>query len=429
MKRKILSLFVAMCVALSSMTGFAFAADSVSYETAMSGTQNYLVKSLGGNPQYGDEWKIIGLARSGADVSASLYTTYYNNLVKTVKACDGVLDSRKYTEYSRVILAVTAIGKDPTNVGGYNLLEKLADFEQVRWQGINGSIFALIALDSKEYAIPSVKGVKVQTTRDLLIEDILDQQLSDGGFALSGTAADPDITGMAVQALSGYMNKSNVKAAVDKALDCLSNLQKADGTYSSWGTKNSESICQVIVALTSAGIDPTKDQRFIRNGNSTIDGLLSFYETGGGFRHVNTAADGYQPVVNSMASEQGYYALTAYDRLVKGKSSLYDMTDGAVVTKKPGKVTISSLKSTSTKKMTVKWKKVSTAEGYQVVYSTSSKFTSKKTITVSKSTLSRTVKSLKKVKTYYVKVRAYRKDVKGNKVYGTYSTVKKVKVK
>lgn len=357
------------------------------------------------------------------------YTTYYNNLVKTVKACDGVLDSRKYTEYSRVILAVTAIGKDPTNVGGYNLLEKLADFEQVRWQGINGSIFALIALDSKEYAIPSVKGVKVQTTRDLLIEDILDQQLSDGGFALSGTAADPDITGMAVQALSGYMNKSNVKAAVDKALDCLSNLQKADGTYSSWGTKNSESICQVIVALTSAGIDPTKDQRFIRNGNSTIDGLLSFYVTGGGFRHVNTAADGYQPVVNSMASEQGYYALTAYDRLVKGKSSLYDMTDGAVVTKKPGKVTISSLKSTSTKKMTVKWKKVSTAEGYQVVYSTSSKFTSKKTITVSKSTLSRTVKSLKKGKTYYVKVRAYRKDVKGNKVYGTYSTVKKVKVK
>lgn len=130
-----------------------------------------------------------------------------------------------------------------------------------------------------------------------------------------------------------------------------------------------------------------------------------------------------------MASEQGYYALTAYDRLVKGKSSLYDMTDGAVVTKKPGKVTISSLKSTSTKKMTVKWKKVSTAEGYQVVYSTSSKFTSKKTITVSKSTLSRTVKSLKKGKTYYVKVRAYRKDVKGNKVYGTYSTVKKVKVK
>lgn len=430
MKRRVLALLTALCVILSSFTGLSFAADgSASYQTAMEKTQKYLVKSLNGNPQFGDEWKILGLARSEAQVSDALYDTYYDNLVKTVKECKGVLDKRKYTEYSRVILAVTAIGKNPKNVGGYNLLEKLADFEQVKWQGINGSIFALLALDSKAYEIPSVKGVKVQTTRDLLIEDILSQEIEGGGFALSGSAPDADITAMALQALSGYMNRKDVKAAVDRGLTVLSDMQKADGTYESWGTKNSESISQVIVALCSLSINPTKDDRFIRNDNDTIKSLLSFYDAGGGFRHVNTQTAGYKPEVNSMASEQAYYALTAYDRLEKGKPCLYDMTDGIVTVKKPSKVTIKSLKPAGNGKITVKWKKVSGAEGYQVTYGIGSKFTQKRSVQVSKSSLSRTVKSLKKGKTYYVKVRAYKKDVKGNKVYGNYSAVKKVKVK
>ncbi len=83
-------------------------------------------------------------------------------------------------------LAVTAIGKDPRNVGGYNLLKKLADFENVKWQGINGPIWALIALDSDMYKIPTVKSVEVQTTRDLLIKEILDQEIEGGGFSLDG---------------------------------------------------------------------------------------------------------------------------------------------------------------------------------------------------------------------------------------------------
>jgi len=430
MKRRILALITALCVVLSSFTGLSFGADgSVSYETAMEKTQKYLVKSLGGNPQFGDEWKILGLARSGAQVSDALYSTYYDNLVKAVKACDGVLSKRKYTEYSRTILAVTAIGKNPKNVGGYNLLEKLADFEQVKWQGINGSIFALIALDSKAYEIPKVKGVKVQTTRDLLIQDILSQEIEGGGFALSGSVPDADITAMALQALSGYMNRKDVKAAVERGLSVLSDMQKADGTYDSWGTKNSESISQVIVALCSLSLNPAKDERFIRNDKSTIDGLLSFYDAGGGFRHVNEAVEGYKPEVNSMASEQAYYALTAYDRFVKGKPSLYDMTDGVTTVKKPAKVTIKSLKPAGSGKITVKWKKVSGAEGYQITYGIGSKFSQKKSVQAAGSSLSKTVKGLKKGKTYYVKVRAYKKDVKGNKVYGDYSAVKKVKVK
>ena len=76
--------------------------------------------------------------------------------------------------------------------------------------------------------------------------------------------------------------------------------------------------------------------------------------------------------------------------------------------------------------MVVKWKKTATAKGYQVQYSTSRKFKSKKTKTTGKTSL--TIKNLKKKKTYYVRVRAY-KTVNGKKSYGKWSSVKKIKIK
>lgn len=431
MKRKLLTLFVAFCLLLSQMTGLAFAADSdTPYNEALEKTKTYITKQLNENgATYGTEWMILGLARSGADLNDKLFSDYYNDVVKTVKECKGVLHNRKYTEYSRTILGLSAIGKDPSNVGGYNLLEKLADFDKVTWQGINGTIWALIALDCKNYEIPKVKGVKVQTTREKLIEEILRQQLADGGFALSGEKADVDITAMALQALVPYTSRSEVKKAVDRAVQCLSDMQRDNGTYDSWGTENAESIVQVIVAMSALGIDSGKDERFVKNGNSAIDGLMTFYDPQGGFRHVNTASGSYQPVINGMATEQGFYGLVAYDRFVSRKNSLYDMTDGEKPLAKPAKATISSLKSSKAKTFVVKWKKVKNVDGYQIVYSTGSKFTAARSASASKSALSKTVKSLKSGKTYYVKVRAYRTDARGNKIYGSYSTPKKVKVK
>jgi hypothetical protein len=95
----------------------------------------------------------------------------------------------------------------------------------------------------------------------------------------------------------------------------------------------------------------------------------------------------------------------------------------------PKKATLSSVKSTKTKTVKVTWKKDSQATGYQIVYSTNSKFKSAKTVNVTKnSTTSKTISKLTKGKTYYVKVRSY-KTVNGKKVYGAYSTVKKVKCK
>ena len=268
----------------------------------------------------GGEWMVIGLARSGRLVPAG----YYDNVVEYVKAkadANERLHPAKVTDNARVILALTAIGKDVTNVGGHNLLKGLDNMAYVQTQGINGPIFTLIALDSHNYPTSG------DVTREKLIQAILDAQLPGGGWNLSGNDADPDMAAMAIQSLAPYYKTNEtVKAAVDKALEALSALQRNDGGFDSWGTVNSEACAQVIVALTALGIDPTADSRFVKNGLTVLDALAGFYVTGGGFRHT---AGGER---NGMATEQGYYALAAYYRFVNAQTRLYDMSDVTIQT-------------------------------------------------------------------------------------------------
>ena len=288
-------------------------ADSV-YKT----TGDYLAK-LGtpGVGSIGGEWMALGLARSGRTVPEG----YYDAVVKYVKDnidSNGRLDKNKATENARIILALTAIGKDVTNVGGHDLLAGLNEMSYLSKQGINGAIFTLIALDSHSYTPAG------DVTRDKLVQVILDAQISnDGGWSLDGKNADVDMTAMAIQALAAYYkSNSSAKKAVDKGLSWLSSVQQNDGGFTSWGAANSESCAQVIVALTALGIDPAKDSRFIKNGVSVLDALCSFAVNGGGFKHLATETS-----ANGMATEQGFYALVAYYRLLNGQSSLYDMTD------------------------------------------------------------------------------------------------------
>ena len=288
-------------------------ADSI-YKT----TGDYLAK-LGtpGVGSIGGEWMALGLARSGRTVPEG----YYDAVVKYVKDnidSNGRLDKNKATENARIILALTAIGKDVTNVDGHDLLAGLNEMSYLSKQGINGAIFTLIALDSHSYTPAG------DVTRDKLVQAILDAQISgDGGWSLDGKNADVDMTAMAIQALAAYYkSNSSAKKAVDKGLSWLSSVQQNDGGFTSWGAANSESCAQVIVALTALGIDPTKDSRFIKNGVSVLDALCSFAVNGGGFKHLATETS-----ANGMATEQGFYALVAYYRLLNGQTSLYDMTD------------------------------------------------------------------------------------------------------
>lgn len=278
----------------------------------------------------GGEWVALGQARSGSirDTLAEQYAQAAYQYVK--KKGSSTMSDSKSTENSRMILALTSIGKDPSDVAGYDLLEPLADLDYVKSQGINGPIFALIALDSHNYDIPKAVAGKTQTTREALIDAILAAQLSDGGWNVNGNGADADMTAMAIQALAPYYSSNaKVKSAIDDALNRLSQMQEANGGYTSWGTANAESVAQVIVALTSLGIDPASDGRFIKNGYSTLDALATFYNDKGGFKHSQSDTTSS----NGLATEQAYYALASWYRLKAGKTSLYDMSDVTTMSK------------------------------------------------------------------------------------------------
>ena len=291
------------------------------------GYSEYLNKALANikktvpTPQVGSvsgEWAVLGLARGNANVTNSYYDSYYDRVVAYVKAnikSGEKLDNTKSTEHSRIILALTAIGEDPTSVGGHNLLTALNDLDYVKKQGSNGPIWALLAVDSGNYEYAK---------REQLIEAILADRVGNG-WSLDGGTADTDMTAMALQALAPYNDEEHleVKSAIEAALTLLSGMQQNDGGFASFGTANSESAAQVVVALSALGLDANTDSSFVKNGHSVLENLLSYAQEDGSFLHLSDGSSGN----NQMAAEQGTYALVAYDRHVKGKHSLYDMTD------------------------------------------------------------------------------------------------------
>ena len=94
---------------------------------------------------------------------------------------------------------------------------------------------------------------------------------------------------------------------------------------------------------------------------------------------------------------------------------------------KVAKASLTSAKNSKSKQILLKYKKVSGAKGYEISYSTDKKF--KKAVTKKNTAkTSYTISKLKKGKTYYVRIRAYKVDSTGKKVYGKYSSVKKVKI-
>ena len=270
---------------------------------------------------FGSEWYILGLARSGRKV----FDDYYKAIEKYVSENideNGRLDEKRATDNAKLVLVLSALDKDVTDVGGHDLLKALSDMDYVTQQGLSGAIYALLAFDCRGYDIPSADKNVGQTSREGLVKYILDKQLKDGGWAYSGDKAEPDMTAMALQALAAYYKTdAKVKEAADKAVTCLSKLQNTTGGYDSYGSVNSESAAQVITALTALGIDPDNDARFVKNGVSVLDSLCGFYVDGGGFRHVS---DGK---LDPTATAQGYYALAAYYRFAGSQTALYDMTD------------------------------------------------------------------------------------------------------
>lgn len=276
------------------------------------------------------EWAVLGLARAGVELSDAYIQAYYGKVVAYVQknmGADGVLlDPESHnptvTDNERIILALTAIGKDPANVGGKNLLTALQnkDIMQVTNTSdtdINGLVFGLLALNSGNYTQDSY----------WLVQAILTQQNADGSWSASAEtkpASDVDMTAMALQALAPYYNEggdTTVNAAVDKALQWLS------AKYKGMGYTSAESCAQVVVALSALQLNANSDSSFVKTVDgaptSVLGDLLQYYlGEGQGFKH---AASG--KTADQKATEQALYAMAAYERYCRRTKALYDMTD------------------------------------------------------------------------------------------------------
>ena len=273
------------------------------------------------------EWTIFSLARGGYFAKDNAYfTNYYNRIVETVNEIaarvnmNGALDKNKSTENSRLIVALSAIGKDATSVGNWNLVEAYSTngINWIRKQGMNGTIWTLIALDSNNYETSD------PTIRQQCVDAILSARHNDGGWSLVTAKAQPsnvDITCMTLTALYPYRDQPEVAAACAEAIQWLSDSQLSTGGFPYGQGETSESCAWAIVALTTWGINPDTDARFIKNGKSCVDNLLTYYvEADRMFAHAGTQS-------NAMATDQATYALVAYDRFINGKNALYDYSD------------------------------------------------------------------------------------------------------
>lgn len=277
------------------------------------------------------EWAVLGQARAKVPLSEAYIAAYYEKVVAYVKAnigSDGVLvDPESHnptvTDNERIILALTAIGKDPANVGGENLLKALQnkDIMQVTDTSntdINGLVMGLLALNSRNYT----------SDTSWLVQAVLAQQNEDGSWRASADTkpvGDVDMTAMALQALAPYYKdggNETVNTAVEKALNWLS------GKYRS-GYDSSESCAQVVIALSALNLDANTDARFTKTVEgktlSVLGNLLQYrVAENGGFKHQ--FAD---KAVNEMATEQALCAMAAYARFTEKANALYDMTDAA----------------------------------------------------------------------------------------------------
>lgn len=337
MKQRLFSLLLALCLLLTLVLPIHAAAPSDA-EAAFQDTAAYLY-SLVQAPTitgFGGDWTVLALTRSGFPVSRGWLDGYLTRAAAYVKELQGVLHQRKYTEYSRVVLTMTAVGQDPRDVGGYDLLSPLLDFDAVTRQGITGCAYALLALDSGAYETP--EGLRQQ-----YVDELLSRELEGGGFALSGVVADPDVTAMVLQALAPYGDQQAVTEAAERAFARLSALQQEDGGFMSYGVACSESAAQVILALDAWNL-PFDDNRFVKNGCTVTDALLTYWRPGAGFVHTADSNDGSVAIVSC---EQGLLALSAIHRRSQGRGSLYTMTDVSArfpdISGHPGQTAIETL--------------------------------------------------------------------------------------
>ncbi|GAQ18645.1 pullulanase, extracellular [Oceanobacillus picturae] len=258
----------------------------------------------------GSEWWVWGVAHTNREIPDS----YVESIEALVKDNEG--EFRNLFELEKIIIALSAVGKDASDINGINLIDKLATHSWMEEgdPAINAAIYGLLAIDSAEFAVS-------EDFRTMLITSILDKELEDGGWSFFGSNPSPDITGMALAALAPYKEDPKVKTAIDRAVTYLAESQDAEGGYDIEfnGGDSSESVSQAIIGLAAVGADPTSPS-FTKEGGNLLQHLLKFKQEDGGYSHL---LDGGS---TDMSTQQALLAFVAYQKLVNGTGSVYQFS-------------------------------------------------------------------------------------------------------
>ena len=305
MKHKILSIIILLTVLL---TGIPCYATNDTVQEIITGIinseiqedditiQEWINGELSQNAGSGAEWFALALAQYG-DYNFDIYHSALRNYLDN----NTIPSASSRLKYALCLL--TCPSPD------INYISEIYD-NSCGKQGLMSLVFGLHL---------SNNGITGRSyTQDNLIEEIINSQCEDGGFAVMGVYGDVDVTAMTIQSLAPYYKTDlAVKTAIDKALVFLSERQNDDGSYSSYGNDNSESIAQVIITLSSLGIDAMSDARFIKNNHTTFDALKAFRLEDGRFSHLKGDS------ASQSATMQVLCGMIAYQRMTDGETPFY----------------------------------------------------------------------------------------------------------
>ncbi len=238
------------------------------------------------------DWYIMSLHQYG-DYDYSKYSGKLISYLKQNKTTN-VVSKQKF--------ALTLLA---CNVSEDYLSELVKD--DLHNQGVMTYIFALHLCNN---------GIKLSMTENEIIDTLLSMQ-NEKGWSVNNAKPDVDVTAMALTSLSVHLDNERVKSAVVKAVEYLSQVQLDDGFYSGFSEVNCETIAQVVIALSSLGIDCENDNRFIKGGNNPLKAMLSFQKERG--RYAHSLNGDY----NESATYQVLQALIAYLRMKESKTPLF----------------------------------------------------------------------------------------------------------
>lgn len=228
---------------------------------------------------------VYALWTSGATVPSGFYDEYLQALADWL---DLAVKRGKTAYIPGAIRTVAAMGLDVTDFAGHDLMDALRKPELV--EADEDRLDMLMDLDA---AGDAGKTDEFNALREQLLTEALARQQSSGEFRYTskwpaelkrkGVAAEPDrfdyilLTAKSVQALAPYQDRKDVSAAIDKALDYLSEQQLPSGGFLKYGAEDVEEDAAVLEMLAALDISPD-DERFVKNGNTVPDGMMGWYQ-------------------------------------------------------------------------------------------------------------------------------------------------------